>query len=172
METFAIIQTWSSVSLLFTGFCKRAVFAHTVFSRHWLGWGIRPVLCAKKEYHTDNFVTSLSRRLKMRKSPRGEPAPRRRARTTTRAGWRRWGSSGGCCGKRAETAGGRRGRKQTATPSCWRGNRTEMRKPQTSLRARRRVSLSFIRSKSGRSSEVLTTWPASRDYRSKSLEMY
>lgn len=118
------------------------------------------------------FVTSLSRRLKMRRSPRGEPAPRRRARMTTRVGWRRLGSSGGSCGRRAETGGGRRGRKQIATLSCWRVNRTEERKPQTWPRARRQISLSFIRSEPERSSEVLTKLPASRDYRSMFLEMY
>lgn len=106
------------------------------------------------------------------RSQRGEPAPRRRALTMTKAGWRRWGSSGGCFGRRTETAGGRRGRTQTATLSLWRGSRTEEKNPQMWLRARRRVSRSFIRSKLARSSEVLMTWPASRNYRSMSLEMY
>lgn len=106
------------------------------------------------------------------RSQRGEPAPRRRALTMTKAGWRRWGSSGGCFGRRTETAGGRRGRTQTAALSLWRGSRTEEKNAQMWLRARRRVSRSFIRSKLARSSEVLMTWPASRNYRSMSLEMY
>lgn len=114
----------------------------------------------------------VSRWLKTRKSPKGDPALRKRARTTTRAGWRRWGSSDSCCGKRTETAGGRRGKRQTATLSCWRANRMEKRKPQTWRKAKGRASLSFIRSKPGRSSEVLTTLPASRNSRSMSLKMY
>lgn len=122
--------------------------------------------------HNFSFITSLSRQLMMRRSPRGEPAPRRRARMTTKVGWRRWGSSGGCWGRRAETDGGRRGRKQIATLSCWRVNRMNKRQPQTWPRARKRVSLSFIRSEPGRSSEVLTTWHASRDCRSMFLEMF
>ncbi len=116
-----------------------------------------------------DFLSTLSRRLKTRRSPRGEPAPRRRAQTTTRAGLRRWGSSEGYCVRRTETGGGRRGRMQTATPSCWRGNKTEERKR---LRARRQISLTFTRSNPGRSSEVLMTWPENRNYRSMFVEMY
>lgn len=132
---------------------------------------------AQEADHISDFVfcsaSSPCRCLKITtRSQRGEPAPRRRALMMTKAGWRRWGSSGGCFGRRTETAGGRRGRTQTATLSLWRGSRTEERNPQMWLRARRRVSRSFIRSKLARSSEVLMTWPASRNYRSMSLEMY
>lgn len=105
----------------------------------------------------------------MSRSLREELVPRRRAQMMTRVGWKRSGSSVACCGRRTETEGGRRGRRQIAAPSCCRMDRVNT--CRAWLAKRRPISHSFIKSEPERSSEVLTTFPASRDYRSMSVEM-
>lgn len=102
----------------------------------------------------------------MRRSLREELVPRRRAQMMTRAGWKRSESSGVCCARRSETGGGRRGRRPIAAPSYWRMDRVNKWPNQ-----RRPVSHSFIKSEPERSSEVLTRFPTSRNYRSMFVEM-
>lgn len=86
---------------------------------------------------------------------------------TTKAGWRRSGNSAGCCGKKTNTAGDKKGRKWTATQFCSRRKRAEARKLPQWQKARRQISPSFIISKVEKSLEVSMKWLTSRNFKSK-----